>query len=104
IYVAFLVFLGIIIALVVAFIPAVEAADSVGMSDPQLQGTMSTGLFSGIGDVDTEAYALLFSHVAAIQAVCTGLIAGQLGEGGVHDGAKHATILLALAYVVFSLI
>jgi flagellar protein FlaJ len=106
IYIAFLVFIGIIVALAVAFIPAVEEAGSVGMSGSgqQVSQAMTTGLFAGIADVDTDAYKLLFSHIAAIQAVCSGLIAGQLGEGGIYDGAKHATILLALAYVVFALV
>jgi flagellar protein FlaJ len=105
IYIAFLVFLGIIIALAVAFIPAVESAGSIGMDGTQeMAGSMSTGLFAGIGDVNTEAYTLLFSHIAAIQAVCSGLIAGQLGEGGIYDGTKHATVMLALAYVVFTLV
>lgn len=105
IYIAFLVFLGIIVALAVAFIPAVEAAGSVGVGgDRQVGQAVSSGLFTGIGEVDTAAYSLLFSHIAAIQAVCSGLIAGQLGEGDIYDGAKHATIFLALAYVVFSLV
>lgn len=106
IYIAFFVFIGIIVALAVAFIPAVEEAGSVGVSGggQQVNRAMSTGLFAGLGKVDTGAYTLLFSHIAAIQAVCSGLIAGQLGEGGIYDGAKHATILLALAYVVFALV
>ncbi len=103
IYIAFLVFLGIIIALTVAFIPAVEAAGA-GIEGQQMGVDLSVGLFGGIGDVDTDAYKLLFSHIAAIQAVCSGLIAGQLGEGGLYDGTKHAVVLLALAYVVFSLV
>lgn len=100
IYIAFLVFIGIIVALTVSFIPAVEQAGTTGTGS-QISRRVSTGLFTGIGDVNTNAYQLVFYHIAMIQAVCSGLIAGQLGEGGVYDGAKHATILLALAYVTF---
>ncbi len=99
IYIAFLVFLGIIVALAVAFIPAVEAAGATGPEGDI--DAISGGLFIDIGAVDTEAYELLFFHITAIQAVCSGLIAGQLGEGGVHDGAKHAVILLLLSYLLF---
>lgn len=102
IYIAFLVFLGIIVALTVSFIPAVEQAAVTGASaSGQDVSQLSSGLFSGIGKVDTDAYQLAFYHIAAIQAVCSGLIAGQLGEGDIYDGVKHATILLALAYVTF---
>ncbi|SFG00307.1 flagellar protein FlaJ [Halopelagius inordinatus] len=101
IYISFFVFLGIVAALTVAFIPAVEAAgNSPGIGSGQVSG-VSTGLFSGLRTVDTEAYEMLFFHVAAIQGVCSGLVAGQLGEGSLYDGVKHATLLLAVAYLLF---
>jgi flagellar protein FlaJ len=34
--------------------------------------------------------------------VCSGLVAGQLGEGSVYDGLKHALVLLVVAYVLFT--
>ena len=52
--------------------------------------------------MNTEAYELLFFHLSAVQAVCSGLIAGQLAEGGIADGVKHATGLLVLTYLVFA--
>lgn len=101
IYISFFVFLGIIAALTVAFIPAVEAAgNSPGIGSGEVSG-VSTGLFSGLRTVETEAYRLLFFHVTAIQGVCSGLVAGQLGEGSLYDGVKHATFLLAVAYLLF---
>jgi flagellar protein FlaJ len=103
IYIAFFVFLGIIIALAVAFIPAVEQAGATGGGGvgQSVGGGVSAGVFSGIGEVNTDAYSLVFFHIAAVQAVCSGVIAGQLGEGAVSDGIKHATLLLSLAYLVF---
>ncbi|WP_338739557.1 type II secretion system F family protein [Haloplanus salilacus] len=104
IYISVLVFLGIIAALTVAFIPAVQEAAGAGTgtsaSAPGVGGL--AGAFSGT-DVDTGAYELLFFHLSAIQAVCSGIIAGQLAEGGTSDGIKHAAGLLTLAYVVFVL-
>ncbi|SDM17332.1 flagellar protein FlaJ [Halogranum gelatinilyticum] len=101
IYISFFVFIGIIAALTVSFLPAIEATQSVSTGAPS--GIVSGGVFSGIGDVDTDAYRLLLYHTAVIQAVCSGLIAGQLGEGTVSDGAKHAAILLTIAHVSFLL-
>jgi flagellar protein FlaJ len=101
IYISVFVFLGIIVALTVAFVPAVQEASTASTATPSsTPGVGLTNTFGG-ADVDTRAYELLFFHVSAIQAVCSGMIAGQLAEGGVADGAKHATVLLALTYLVF---
>jgi len=101
IYISFAVFLGIIAALTVAFIPAVEGAQ---LSSPGGVAGVSTGVFEGIGGVETDSYVLLFYHAAAIQGIASGLIAGQLGEGSVSDGVKHATIMLLLAYLTFVIV
>jgi flagellar protein FlaJ len=106
IYISFLVFLGILVALTVSFIPAINSA-SLGASGGGLPSGGPAGaaippdLFGGISGVDTEAYRTLFFHLASIQGVCSGLVAGQLGEGDVRDGVKHAAIMLTLTYVVF---
>jgi flagellar protein FlaJ len=57
--------------------------------------------FGRFAEVDKAAYTLVFFHTALIQAVLSGFIGGQLGEGSLKDGAKHATIMLATAYVAF---
>ncbi|MFB6303293.1 MAG: type II secretion system F family protein [Haloferacaceae archaeon] len=104
IYISFLVFLGILTALTVSFIPAIEAA-SVGATGGPPGGpagsAIPSDLFGGISGVDTAAYHTLFFHLAAIQGVCSGIVAGQLGEGDVRDGVKHAAVMLTLAYLVF---
>ncbi|GAB6878098.1 type II secretion system F family protein [Halorubrum gandharaense] len=100
IYISFLVFLGIIAALTVSFIPAIEDAEIAnGVGD--IGGGVGGGITEGLGDIDVFAYEQLFYHAAAIQAVCSGLVAGQLGAGSVRDGVKHAVILLVLASVAF---
>jgi flagellar protein FlaJ len=60
--------------------------------------------FTRFGAVDKAAYTLVFFHTALVQAVCSGFIAGQLGNGSLRDGAKHAGAMLAVAYLVFVLI
>ncbi|MGQ4554671.1 type II secretion system F family protein [Halobellus sp. GM3] len=104
IYVSFFVFLGIIGALTVSFIPAIEAASQSTGSTPGQIGGVDTGIIGGLQSVNTDAYELLFFHTATIQAVCSGVVAGQLGEGDVTDGLKHAAVLLAIAYVAFALL
>ncbi len=104
IYISFFVFLGIIAALSLSFIPAVESAAGSFTGGSDLPGGTGVGITPTFEDLDTGAYLTLFYHVTAIQAVCSGLVAGQLGEGKVRDGAKHATIMLACTYVAFLII
>jgi len=107
IYVSFLVFLGIIASLSVSFIPAIEGAAIPGGGGADgVPGAPSgpTGVTDGLGDIDASAYEQLFFHAAAVQAVCSGLVAGQLGEGSVKDGVKHVVVLLALTLLTFAVI
>ncbi|MFC7185978.1 type II secretion system F family protein [Halorubrum yunnanense] len=108
IYISFLVFLGIIASLSVSFIPAIEEAaiSGAGGGTGSAPGSPSgpTGITDGLGDIDSFAYEQLFFHAAAVQAVCSGLVAGQLGEGSVRDGVKHVVILLALTLLTFAVI
>ncbi len=105
IYIAFLVFLGIIAALSVSFIPAIEAAAQQAATGSETGNSVpGVGGIGDLGDVDVGVYESLFFHISAIQAVCSGLVAGQLGEGNIRDGVKHTGILLLLTYLTFSLI
>jgi len=108
IYISFLVFLGIIASLSVSFIPAIEEAAIAGPAGgagdlPGSPGGVS-GITDGLGDIDAAAYEQLFFHAAAIQAVCSGIVAGQLGEGAVQDGVKNVVVLLLLTLVAFLVI
>ena len=101
IYVGFLVFLVIIVAVNEVLVPSLP--ESVATPDEdQLRGLgVSADQFTRFGRVDKAAYTLVFFHAALVQAVCAGLVAGLLGEGSISDGAKHAAAMLGLAYVVF---
>jgi flagellar protein FlaJ len=96
IYLSFFVFLVIVGALNSILIPNLPT----GASAPSGSVAASSPL-TDIGSVDVEAYTLLFFHSSLVQAVFSGLLAGQMGEGSIKNGAKHATILLAIAYGFF---
>ena len=100
IYISFFVFIGIVVALTSAFIPAIESANLSG-GGGGLPGGVSSGLFSGIGSVNTDAYSLIFFHASVIQSVLSGLVAGQLGEGDIRDGGKHVVVLLTATLIAF---
>jgi len=113
IYISFLVFLGIIASLSVSFIPAIEEAaipgsggtggDLPGGATDGVPGG-SGGITDGLGDINAFAYEQLFFHAATVQAICSGLVAGQLGEGSVNDGVKHVVVLLGLTLLTFFVI
>jgi len=101
IYVGFLVFLVIIVAVNEVLVPSLPESVATPGED-QLRGLgVSADQFVRFGRVNKAAYTLVFFHAALVQAVCAGLVAGLLGEGTIKDGAKHAAAMLAVAYVVF---
>ncbi|GGL59097.1 type II secretion system F family protein [Halocalculus aciditolerans] len=101
IYLSFFVFIAIIVALVVVFIPSIPTdlgqlgSGAAGTSIPG--GTPSfVGGSSGGGE--KPEYRLLLFHTAIVQAVCSGFVAGHMGQSTTRAGAKHATLLLLVAY------
>ncbi|WP_135828608.1 type II secretion system F family protein [Halorussus halobius] len=98
IYLSFLVFLVIVVSLDSILIPNLPTGVSMPAGGSQIG---VSGPIGGISDVNVDAYTLLFFHTALIQAVCSGLVAGQMAEGSVRNGAKHATVLLTVAYGLF---
>jgi flagellar protein FlaJ len=102
IYLSFVVFLVIVGALNSILIPNLPTGASAPAGDSASQ-IGATGPLSGIADVNVEGYSLLFFHASLVQALFSGLLAGQMGEGSIKNGAKHATILLTIAYAFFLL-
>ena len=102
IYVSFAVFLVIIISVQEVLIPSLP--ESVNTPEGPNRLGVNVEQFARLGEVDKAAYTMVFFHTALVQAVCSGFIAGQLGEGTLKDGAKHAAIMLGIAYVAFMLL
>ena len=105
IYISFFVFLAIIVALDVVFIPSLPTGGLGGAASSG--GTIPTGPFSRaaqLTEAEKASYSLMFFHTGLVQAVCSGFVAGQMGENSVKAGAKHATIMLLAAYGTFVLV
>ncbi|MUV88761.1 type II secretion system protein [Halapricum sp. CBA1109] len=102
IYISFAVFLVIIVAVKEVLVPSLP--NTVPTPDSTNRLGVNVEQFARIGSVDKAAYTLVFFHAAMIQAICSGFIAGQLGDGTVKDGAKHAAAMLGIAYVAFLLL
>lgn len=99
IYLSFLVFLVIIASLNWILIPNLPT-QTVASGDAPVPGVGLGGNVLSASNV--EGYTLLLYHTTLIQAVCSGLVAGQMGEESVKNGAKHATVMLIIAYAMFA--
>jgi flagellar protein FlaJ len=95
IYVSSLVFVVVIAAIDMVLIP--NLPDTSGL--PETDGAS----FHQISNQGTEVYRLTFFHAALVQSTLSWLVGGQMGNGSIKDGAKHATVMLAITYAVFQL-
>lgn len=103
VYISFIVFLGIATVIQTILVPAVPTGEQFGSGISG--GTFGPRIAVSTVDAAVKAeFTLLLFHASAIQAVCAGFVAGQMGEGRVAAGAKHVAIMLTVAYGVFFLI
>jgi len=96
IYLSFLVFLFVVGVLTTQFLPVLGGIST--------EGIPVSGALAGIGSVPIETFGLLLYHACLVQALFSGLIAGQMGESSVAAGVKHSCILLIIALVAFNFI
>ncbi|MCQ8894170.1 MAG: type II secretion system F family protein [Methanolinea sp.] len=96
IYMAFVVFVFVVGVISNNFIPILG---NVG------GGTIPQGTpLSNVSPSSIKAILRLMYHSVVLQAVMSGLIAGQMGEGSLKAGLKHSCLMLAIALVIFNLI
>jgi len=107
IYISFFVFIGIVAALVLVFIPALPSGSELtgGASGQSVPGTgLGAGLTGTSGQRQTGAYATVMLHSTIIQGAVSGFTAGKLSQGDLLSGAKHATLMIAVAYLALLLL
>ena len=104
VYLSFFVFLVIVVALEMIFVPAIPTGElGAGANGAVPAGGLGGGI-QAVTEAEKEAYSLVFFHAALVQSVASGFVAGQMGEGSIKAGAKHSTVMLAIAYAVFLVI
>jgi flagellar protein FlaJ len=96
VYLSFFVFIFVVAVLTTQFLP-VLASVSLG-------NLANAGPLSGIGSVPIKTFGRLLYHTCLVQAIFSGLIAGQMGEGNLGAGVKHSCVLLLIAIVTFNFI
>ena len=96
IYISFMVFIGVVYVISTIFLTEMaNAADQMAASGMQGGGFMQ--------EFDLNVFNRLFFNADVIQGVCSGLIAGVMGEGSLLSGMKHSTIMLTVGYLLFTL-
>jgi len=96
IYVAFFVFLAVIIILSATFLP--EFAKATAASGAKSVGSIS------FGNINLEEYKFIYLSTALVQAIGNGAVAGMLGEGRISAGLRHGTIMVLVTYILFKLV
>jgi len=96
IYLAFVVFVFVVGIISNNFIPILGNVGSGAI--PQGAGLPS------VSPSSTKAILRLMYHSVVLQAVMSGLVAGQMGEGSLKAGVKHSCIMVVIALVVFNLV
>ncbi len=96
VYIAFFVFIGIVYVISSTFL------STLAESAAKVQATGQS--FALLQTVDVTLYRNVFLHAAVFQGIFAGIVAGVMGEGSISAGAKHALIMLVIAYVVFSVL
>jgi flagellar protein FlaJ len=96
IYLSFFVFMAVVAVLTTQFLPV--------LANVSLGKLASAGSFSGIGKIPIQTFGRLLYHTCLMQAIFSGMIAGQMGEGSVAAGVKHSCVLLLISIITFNFI
>ncbi|RPI40417.1 MAG: secretion system protein [Methanoregulaceae archaeon] len=96
VYLSFFVFLFVVGVLTTQFLPV--------LANISTKGLPTTGALSGMGSIPVITFNRLLYHACLVQAVFSGLIAGQMGESSLAAGVKHSCILLIIALVAFNFV
>lgn len=96
VYLSFFVFLFVVAVLTTQFLPV--------LADVSMSGIPQTGALAGLGSIPIVTFGRLLYHACLVQALFSGLIAGQMGESSVAAGVKHSCVLLVIALVSFNFV
>ncbi len=101
VYAIYFIFIGILTSLDKIMVP-LSASPTLGMlgAGMSMFGGQAAAT-SPTSDFDFDAYKILFFHMAMLQGIFNGLLAGQIGEGTIIAGFKHSFIFLVSGFALF---
>lgn len=96
VYLSFFVFLFVVGVLTTQFLPVLASISAKGLP--------TSGALSGLGSIPIITFNRLLYHACLVQALFSGLIAGQMGESALAAGVKHSCILLIISLIAFNFV
>jgi flagellar protein FlaJ len=104
--ISFAVYLFVIYMLDTAFLSEIANLGSSGATTGSADagnvgGQNTSGIGFDLGSLPIEMIRMIFYHSTVIQAIGSGLLAGQLGRNDVLSGLKYSVVLLIIATAVF---
>ncbi len=103
VYAIYFIFIGILTSLDKIMVP-LASSPTLGMIGGGIGGMVGSGMEAAApetGGFDFDNYKILFFHMAMLQGIFNGLLAGQIGEGTVVAGLKHSLIFVVLGFLAF---
>lgn len=99
VYIAFFVFLAVVLVLTKSLIPAMEEAQSTEQESPSQE--VSTGNI-GIGGsaLDVEKIKFIYLSAAIVQGLGDGLAAGVISDGRIVTGLRHSFIMVLIGFLL----
>jgi flagellar protein FlaJ len=98
IYLVFVVFVFVVAVIDVQFLSALADVNALSAAGGPAAGAVP------IGNTPIITFERLLYHGCLVQALFSGLIAGQMGEASIRAGVKHAAVMLIIALVVFTVV
>ena len=94
VYLSFFVFIFVIGVINTQFLTVLAAQSKEGLS--------MAGPLSNLGATSLITMDRLLYHICLIQGLCSGLMAGLMGESSIKAGVKHSCILIIGALIAFN--
>lgn len=103
VYAIYFIFIGILASLDKIMVPLANSP-TLSMLGGGISGLTGSGAAPAApveSGFDFDNYKILFFHMAMLQGLFNGLLAGQIGEGTVVAGFKHALIFIVSGFIIF---
>jgi flagellar protein FlaJ len=95
VYLSYIVFIAVIVIVSKQFLSILAEQAGSGAS---------YGMLAGLGELSLDTINRLLYHVCLVQALCSGLVAGLMGEESIYGGLKHGCVMLFLALIAFNVL
>ncbi|MCX6694491.1 MAG: type II secretion system F family protein [Methanomicrobiales archaeon] len=96
VYLSFFVFLFVVAVLTNQFLTMFDKINATNLP--------ATGALAGLKNLSTQVFERLMYHTCLVQALFSGIIAGQMGESSIASGVKHSCLMIAIALITFNFV